>query len=921
MKTKLHPAVLFRIPQFPIDAQLKDCWEELKASISISSPDFFHIIKDLKAEDIGGQSIAVQATVFKYFNRARFRSTPYGTFASWGMCRASAQDRTLIVSSKAETVSFSDWSESTEASELWKEYPMEELLFLANSSWYKVGQSIRYIYRESRGFELSDVAHNPLFSDILTLCAEARTFAYLKSETRQARISDATLRSILRDLVDIQLLFTDRHPNIIGQDYFCRTGYHARPAKPSYIITGVPRISGSFDHPAIKELERLIPVLHSHMPTATGKGELQSFFDRFQKKYDRQAIPIMLALDPELGIGYNGLECSLSTSELIRDIEASKLDRKNDLSDVDGLLKNALLSGSAERAVQFDDLGLSKADRPDALPNTITALVSNAGDKLVVEQLGGATANAILGRFTLAKDLLLSNCRELAGIEQTANPDVLFFDIGYMGEVAVDNVNRRAEIYTYSLSILNYDTSAEPLSLTDLYLFVQEGELILYSRKLKRRLIPRISTAYNYTRSDLSVFRLLCDMQFQGIQASLLPDLERSVPGLKYYPRLEHGNIILSVAKWKLEYEERFTDLDVFNEYLKDLNLPGYVKIGFADQTLILDLQVQFELYVLQTILKKNKTVWAKEGFAGQKCMVADDHGKGYASEFVLSFTHEDTVYRGALVPAPGCAVATRTFVPGSDWLYWQIFVHPDRTEEVLSVIYEKVILPNEQALLLFFFIRYDEGGEHLRIRVQLKDRKYITAILMAMENELSAFVNESLIADIRLCTYERELERYGSSLIEQVEAHFGLDSRFALACIIFGYGRETVYPLTIKLMLETAEALFSPQQMMDLFARFSSMHNTEHKVNGPEFKKINREFKLIRDRMEADVPEEVTDLYNILSASFVHTVKQHVPERRRQLFADLFHMHINRVFSIHQRVHEMIIYNYLVKLIRLIKV
>lgn len=77
MKLKLHEKVVFRVPQFPVDATLRECWDELKKSIALASPEFYQYIKDTDYGGYENLSEPIKITVQKYFNRARFRATPY----------------------------------------------------------------------------------------------------------------------------------------------------------------------------------------------------------------------------------------------------------------------------------------------------------------------------------------------------------------------------------------------------------------------------------------------------------------------------------------------------------------------------------------------------------------------------------------------------------------------------------------------------------------------------------------------------------------------------------------------------------------------------------------------------------------------------------------------------------------------------
>lgn len=145
MKLNLNKKVLFRTPQFPTNANLKDCWHELKASIKISSPDFYSIIENMQYEDIENDSRPVQYTIAKYFNRAKFRPTPYGTFASIGIGELGSAGEFLIVNEKMSRKRFKDWDSIISAQNQWRHLPFNTLFYRANTSFYKCGDLIRCI--------------------------------------------------------------------------------------------------------------------------------------------------------------------------------------------------------------------------------------------------------------------------------------------------------------------------------------------------------------------------------------------------------------------------------------------------------------------------------------------------------------------------------------------------------------------------------------------------------------------------------------------------------------------------------------------------------------------------------------------------------------------------------------------------------
>ncbi|MDE1193045.1 MAG: lantibiotic dehydratase [Arachidicoccus sp.] len=170
----LCPDVLFRAPAFSVQASLDAVFRRLKAAIRLSSPDFYAIIEDLQTEDLKNRPEKVKFTIWKYFNRARFRATPYGLFAAVGMGTLGYdRDAGIVLSDNTEVKSFIDWPfKDTEA----LSYTFEDLIrdnkkVFANGSYYRSSADIRYLSFTEGKFELSDVGYSNFLE---TVCVTAQ---------------------------------------------------------------------------------------------------------------------------------------------------------------------------------------------------------------------------------------------------------------------------------------------------------------------------------------------------------------------------------------------------------------------------------------------------------------------------------------------------------------------------------------------------------------------------------------------------------------------------------------------------------------------------------------------------------------------------------------------------------------------------
>lgn len=124
-----------------------------------------------------------------------------------------------------------------------------------------------------------------------------------------------------------------------------------------------------------------------------------------------------------------------------------------------------------------------------------------------------------------------------------------------------------------------------------------------------------------------------------------------------------------------------------------------------------------------------------------------------------------------------------------------------------LDLLLSKGIIPfieknkKDQRIEQFFFIRYGEGGPHIRLRLQCKMALAETELKQRVQSHFTLFfqqypvvlstLGDELINEIRFVPYEAEVERYGGSeSIALVESQFAISSQLSLEMIqAFGEG------------------------------------------------------------------------------------------------------------------------------------
>ncbi|WP_316804692.1 thiopeptide-type bacteriocin biosynthesis protein [Pedobacter nototheniae] len=924
MKLNIHPTVILRTPKFSHQANLSTFWNELKEDIAISSDAFYQTIKEVKAEELSELPSRIFFTIWKYFNRAKYRSTPYGTFASFALLKDAikAYGETIVINELQQVHRFIDWPYKNNLPFSLPDLLAKNCFIFSNSSYYHISASIRYIACTEGVFELAEIDDNPLVKQVLDACLTPIRISELIEQLKSDEQEKLSLFALLEDMHALQLVFTSYDPNIIGEDYFQRLNLQPGNNLPEYLIAERKQISGHIDENLVQHIPELVQFLHKVVPHVE-KGALTNFIGRFKKKFEQKEVPLLLALDPEMGIGYDELEHAGEQDDFVAGFKQKPAPKKIGI-ELKAVLGKELNAENFEKGkTLFLNTTLFKLnEKLKPIPNSFSFMMGICDEFVHVEQIGGATANALSGRFTLVGQDVLENCINIAQIEQEANPGVLFFDVAYMIEANVDNINRRKIIYDHQLSILNYDTSKDPLSLRDIMVSVQGDEIILRSEKLGKRIIPKMASAYNYTRSDLSVFRLLCDLQHHAVQTNLNISLEALFPNLDYYPRFQYKNIVLSQAKWKFKKENLFKDKNseptVFQcrTYLEELGVSNYFKTGLSDQTLCFSLKSDDDLVAFIQYAQKQKDLFLEEVSLPKESLVKDQNSKPYLGQFVVSLFHSEKVYdevirTGLKKPEK----VKQIFLPGTEWLYFEIFCHQQRSDQILSGPIAHFLDIHQQEIKQWFFIRYNENGDHLRFRVLLHNLENSHKLTAALSSYLEQDVLNGLVSDIQIKTYKRELERYGNNLIEIAEAHFCTDSQFVLSLLESQFSNFNKYALCVALAYQIqAAGIFEAGTFIEVVKIMSNTFNEEHHLEPADFKKMNAHYQLYRKENTPAINKEQVRNFKAFVASFIHLLQACPLERRIKLFSDLIHMHINRMFVKDQRSHEMVMYYFLLK-------
>lgn len=929
---KIYPfkLAICRTPAFAAANTLSEVWPQLKEKIRTSSPAFYELIADKTADEISSLNNKVQFTIWKYFNRAKFRATPFGSFAAFGtlLLKDKPMAPALLRSTMVEH-QFTDWSEKDVYQEE-KDILQHSTLLFSNSTIYEVGDEIRYISFKEGEFQLSSVFSFDELQYILKTCATKTSLNFLYQQLQNLfNMDKKSSKDLINQLIELQLILTDLLPNITGDDYFKRINVAQKDKSIDYILAE-RQLNGFFDLQKLSPIPELINCLAKLKPCQTSSN-LQQFKTAFVKRFEERHIPLSMAMDPELGIGYGNLEQQFNANDLIGILNNAKIDNslqnKIQFTKLHSFLLNKIIAGET-----IDLHDFKTPAHPSPLPNTFSLIFHLYKGNVVVENIGGCTANSLLGRFTLASKPLETYAKEIAAIEQEANPGVICFDIAYQAEKKIDNVNRRKNIYPQELPILSWSAVEDPLTLADIMIGVQGNEIILSSKKLGKRLIPRIASAYNYCRSDLAVYRFLCDLQHQGIQSSLQFNLNEYFPCINYYPRVYFKQVIVAPAQWLVpasclqqkEGETLAQTISKLKEWLHEQHISAPFKAGNGDLTLTFNPQQPDDLMALINYAKQQHTndLYITEALIAAEDLLMDEQGKGYHPQFIVNYYHQEQRYQplGAQQSQNPWQHRAESEVelPGGEWLYFEIYCHPFRSNFLLLNEIAHFLRQHQSLLKSWFFIRYDTPAPHIRLRLHVKEQKFTHLLMQSLKQLLAPLLLTEIISDIQLKTYYRETKRYGAHRMALVEYFFYQDSKLVLEILKKAKTTAQLYHYGLEVMQLFCQSYTNDlQQQMSFVKRMANCFAEEMEMNIEIFKKLNSNFTAFKNKPESLKPFNKHLAMGRQKA--LAKVLQLCPTIAEQenLLADLIHMHINRLFDADQRKHETILYHYLLKILQ----
>lgn len=989
----IHEKFILRTPRFSISEYFRT--PDLRRLFT--NPDFLEALQLASTSLYNAlvkNTKGVNESLFRYATRSCFRSTPFGLFAGVSVVEWGDDTEIDLMTSKKRIQINIDVIVKIIDNLLLNPSVARSLKFTLNNSLYSIGQKARYIEwslnNGKRNYCLSEVELTEEFLEVVRLSKDRVAFTDLIKGLENLHINNDDAENYLMDLIRNQVLISDLTPSItlLGchlDELLFKLKNLPEIGEVRKTIANLEKIkdlmtSASKNHSLIdintetskvlselriscadplridlfvnlkrngvsktikENLEKGLNILLKlHKPKRN--ETLEKFIERFSERFGDQEVPLVLALDSDTGVGYpepvdatiNELTCGI--------VKREPSQQRKAMENLEVLLLKKLQSAASTNSmcieITEDDLyGLNGGSLAD-LPSTFSIyfrVTDFTKNEILIDTIGGYNALQPVGRFSCIDDSIDVLIKDLSNLEKTIAGDSIIAEIVHLPENSFGNVVTHAPFYEFEINYLSrgQQSGVQTIYINDLFLKIVKGRIILFSKKLGKEIIPRLSNAHNYLLSPLSVYRFLCDLQSQGKETTISFSWGSLSEVFTFFPRVVSGNIILSPATWifsKKDLTELITCdaggvLSKCSQFRDRHKLPRYVAMVEDDQELFVDLENKYSIRAFLAIAGRQERLTVKEFLIDNNAPIRNESGEVFSNEFVAPVLNIKTEWKFDSVGQENVRFSQqRVFLPGTEWVYYKIYCSPRTMDNVLVTLRALIDdLIETRIIAKWFFVRYKDSSHHLRLRFKLTDLSHFHDLNNRFNVCLKELVHSGLIWNIKIDTYEREIERYHD--IESSENLF----YFSSSSILLFLGELKEVGLSENARWQAGLTLID-QLLDDFGCSIEEKHNL--------FKYLTKEFKAefnVDKKMQLDIDKKYRHFKKdidlalssdaLLRSIFIKRSTEQTLDIKRlsasmastqlsDVLKSHIHMELNRLLPYPHRFQEMLIYDFMEK-------
>jgi thiopeptide-type bacteriocin biosynthesis protein len=692
---------------------------------------------------------------------------------------------------------------------------------------------------------------------------------------------------------------------------------------------------------------------------------LVSFATKFHERYGDAEVPLLEALDPDIGIPF-GPKRFINQPLLKGIIPKEKSDPTVSWEDIHNFLFEKFMEaaklGANEIVLKEDELCQFR-DEIDEPAEHIDTTLSVHATMLASKEASGSplwllrgihdsSSICLMGRFTCGEPNLLKDVRQLAEDEQRRDTrllaEIVHSPSGKVANILARGVIRDTEIV---YGDCNPSENVNVITCDDLVVGIKNQKLYLRSRKLNRIIAPRLSAAHNEQGHHLPAYQFLVAMQYLDGRPQSFFNSE-VFHRMEFRPRIRVGSLILSLARWLIN-ESEIRDLCAPSTVVQQVlsvkhlclkrALPRFVCMAEGDNILEIDFHSPISILNFIHEIKSRKAIRLMESMRELDIHCTTFEGSLLRNEIVIPIRavfSNDTKWSGdekKPVKSSGLEISRQRQLNNlslENWICFEIFSGELTLEKVLlDQIYPIISRDLLSAKLKqWFFVRYFtlDGGTHLRLRLlpSVTSAPMRIDILDELMTSFRHITNDGRIHHINIVGYEPEEYRYGGRLgLELCEKIFHAQSELVISLLnemIFDNNKEQMRWLSAVLLVwnDLFDFFGSAIKVNEFSQYIVESYRKEMRIPAVANKNISYNYRLHlpliegmlgkRGKEHIIVRNVKSNPFNERRAYYIYKLRRILdPEIVVQVASSIIHMNCNRVFPFYSRANEMMVYEY----------
>ncbi|WP_025146320.1 lantibiotic dehydratase family protein [Pedobacter jeongneungensis] len=394
---------------------------------------------------------------------------------------------------------------------------------------------------------------------------------------------------------------------------------------------------------------------------------LEKFKKDFFERYENEEIPILEALDVDIGIGFGIDSNDYASNLLLKDLG---IQVKNSNNEQANLFSEILLRKINQRdknwfteEIEITDADLSHLEENwDDLPDTLSSLIEviSAGSNLkkpllLMRSVSGSSAANLISRFCHTNEDIKKLVEQIVVHEESLIPkDTVLAEIVHIPQARLGNVILRPVLRNFEIPYLTNTKldASKTINLNDIVISVKDGKKIkIKSKQLNKFIQPILTSAHNYSSDSLPIYQFLCNLQNQDKRNYLSFSWTGIKKDVTFYPRVIYKNIIISPATWffkkddlKILPQKDSPDFEsIARSILVNKRIPSKVYVVSGDNKLFIDFTdlILLDLFFIE--LARGFYVVEEYLFNHDNMLIKSESGI-HTNQIIASFIKPNTI-------------------------------------------------------------------------------------------------------------------------------------------------------------------------------------------------------------------------------------------------------------------------------------